>query len=341
MREEALHDFGKYCPFPDSREAIREILKILHNRFGFQLWMVALSQRDKLEVLVSEDHGYNIREGQLFNWQDTCCYRMAQGNAPNIAPVIQEIPVYRDAPITRQFKISSYIGFPLQNEDGNLVGALCAIDPETQPESIKNDFEYLLVQARIISTILMLDKREKFASAELLIEQKKSQIDELTGIYNRRGWEEYIAIEEERCQRYHSAAAIIIIDLDDLKKINDEKGHNEGDHLIREAAECLRHVVRPFDIVARVGGDEFAVLIIEASAPLADKLHGRIRDHLDTAKIAASLGWAVRKNSEVVNDVVKIANEKIYGNTLNDVMHLADIRMYQDKENRKNKRNIV
>lgn len=336
MREEALHEFESLYPFPDSRETIRAILNLLHNQFGYQLWMVAVSKQDKVEIMVSLDHGYNIREGQFFELQDTFCNRMICGNAPNIAPRVNEVPDYKDVPITQQYKISSYIGFPLYNDDGSLFGTLCAFDPEPQSESIKNEFEFLSLQARVISTLLTLERREKFMSAELLIEQKKSQVDELTGIYNRKGWEEYIAIEEERCQRYNSAAAIIIIDLDDLKKINDDRGHNEGDQLIRHAADSLRHVVRPFDIVARIGGDEFAVLVIEASAALAERLHNRIRERLDSANISASIGWAVRKNSDVVNDVVKITNGKTFGNTLNDVMYLADIRMYQNKENRKN-----
>ena len=338
MKQEARQNLKNNFPFQDFREVARAVLKLLHDHLDFQLWMVAKSSEDKLEVLVCEDHGYNIRDGHIFRWQDSFCYRMTQGQGPNIAPRSDEIPAYREAPIGQQIKISAYIGFPLINTDGKLFGSLCAIDPEPKPDSILQKEEFISTHARLLSALMTFEQREKFFSEELRRERKRSLVDELTGIYNRRGWEENIAIEEERCQRYCCPAAVIVVDLDDLKNINDNKGHIEGDQLLQKTAESLRHVVRPFDIVARVGGDEFALLIIEGSGDLTRTLQERIRDRLRHDNISASIGWAVRKNGEVIKDVARLANEQIYANSLNDVMKLADMRMYRDKESRKNRK---
>ena len=337
-RDEVLRDFEKFHTFHDSMEAARDILKLLHERLGFSTWMVTVPDADKLEVLVCEDHGYNIRDGHIFRWQDTLCYRMVQGLAPNIAPCSNEIPAYKNAPIGQQVEISAYIGFPLVNADGNVYGTLCAIDPEPQPDNIQEEEEFILLQVRLLSTLMSLEQKEKFFSEELHQAHKRSLLDELTGIFNRRGWDENIAIEEERCQRYGCPAAVIIVDLDDLKSINDSRGHVEGDLLLQKTADCLKHVVRPFDIVARIGGDEFALLIIEACSNLTETLQNRIREQFKSANISASIGWGVRNNAEVIKDVARLASEQIYGNSLNDVMKLADMRMYQDKENRKQNR---
>jgi len=183
-----------------------------------------------------------------------------------------------------------------------------------------------------------MEHLEKNISVEVRRGQEKSQVDELTGIYNRRGWENHLAIEEERCQRYNSPASVVMIDLDDLKDINDSKGHAKGDLLIQRTAECLRGVVRPFDIVARMGGDEFALLIVEAREDLTQQFIKRIRSRLRNARISASIGWASRSTEAVDTDVVSLANKKDSHNTLNDVMQRADENMYQEKSNHKKDR---
>lgn len=331
-------DMESFCPYRGFVDAAQAILKLLHQRFGFGLWMVTRTQDEDWIVLVAEDHHYTIVPGTTFNWPDTFCYRMVKGLGPNIAPDINKIPTYIDAPIGKQLPIAAYIGLPLANTDGSLFGTLCAIDPSPQPEKTEEEKDFIYLQARVLSTLLHMEQQTKNISQELLSEQKKSQIDELTGVYNRRGWDNHIAIEEERCQRYNSPASIVMLDLDGLKDTNDQHGHAEGDHLIQEMAECLRSVVRPFDIVARIGGDEFALLIVEADETLTLQLIGRIRARLDESGISASIGWAARSR-HVNHDIVELSQGDYPDNTLNDVMLKADEQMYQDKVRRKKNKN--
>lgn len=336
-----MESFYPYHGFTDAAQAI---LKLLHQRYDFKLWMVTRTDEDDWTVLVAEDHHYNIIPGTVFRWPDTFCYRMVKGLGPNIAPDITRIPAYVDAPIGQQLPIAAYIGLPLVNADGSLFGTLCAIDPLPRPGKIEAEKDFIYLQARLLSTMINMEQQANNISVELCNEQKKSRIDELTGIYNRRGWDNHLTIEEKRCQRYNSSATIVVIDLDGLKDINDTHGHAEGDQLIRDMAECLRSVVRPFDIVARIGGDEFALLVVEADESLILQLIERIRARLKEAGISASIGWAAR-NNHVNYDVVALAEGKCSGNTLNDVMLKADEQMYQDKirrkMNRKNNGNVA
>ena len=92
-----------------------------------------------------------------------------------------------------------------------------------------------------------------------------ADLDGLTGLHNRRYFHEMLAREVARAQRYRRKLALVVFDLDDFKSINDRIGHLAGDAVLAETARRARGVVRSADIACRVGGDEFAVLLPEAS----------------------------------------------------------------------------
>ena len=85
----------------------------------------------------------------------------------------------------------------------------------------------------------------------------------LTELYNRRGWNQLVTAEEERCRRYGHPACVISIDLDALKEKNDTEGHDSGDQLMVSLSRVLRSATRAPDVIARVGGDEFSVLAVD------------------------------------------------------------------------------
>ncbi|MDO8369968.1 MAG: diguanylate cyclase [Candidatus Nitrotoga sp.] len=94
-------------------------------------------------------------------------------------------------------------------------------------------------------------------------EHERAIRDALTGLHNRRAFLEAGANEVERMKRYLHPLAVIILDLDDFKQLNDTKGHDAGDAALRATAGALHGVSRSSDQVARMGGDEFAVLLLE------------------------------------------------------------------------------
>jgi diguanylate cyclase (GGDEF)-like protein len=104
-----------------------------------------------------------------------------------------------------------------------------------------------------------------------------ADLDALTGLHNRRYFHETLAREVARAQRYDRRLALIVFDLDDFKAVNDRIGHLSGDSVLAETAERVRVVVRSADIACRVGGDEFAVILPEATADDADQLYHRLR----------------------------------------------------------------
>ncbi len=116
-----------------------------------------------------------------------------------------------------------------------------------------------------------------------------AHIDELTGIFNRRGLSVQLGKAVARAVRDGAPLSLLLIDLDGFKRINDEHGHAAGDQILRDVAIQLGAAVREDDVVARLGGDEFVVLLPNTHALLAQQVSDRIHRSLT---IAASIGIA-------------------------------------------------
>lgn len=115
-----------------------------------------------------------------------------------------------------------------------------------------------------------------------------SRTDGLSGLLNRRYWEEAVAAEFERCARTGACASLLMLDLDHFKSINDRHGHPVGDEVIRGVAEILRGALRGDDVPGRYGGEEFGVLLPETPEAGAEVIAERIRRRIERAALARS-----------------------------------------------------
>ena len=300
--------------FKNFEEAGQTVLKFLSQKFGFNLWMITRTEGDNWIVLQCEDKGYNVTPGQVFSWADSFCSHMVLGKAPKIAPHSEKIPLYLNAPIAKKIDIKAYIGQPLIKEDGTLFGTLCAIDPNPQSESLLQEEELINLFGKILSYILQVELRENEQKRQKEFFEAVALSDSLTGLFNRRGWDQLLAQEEARCKSYGHPAAIFMIDLNNLKIVNDQFGHFIGDELIKKTANLLKICVRNNDIVARIGGDEFAILSIENTKEGAKHLFDRIQEIFTNANISIAVGFATRNPSYSLLDAVKEADEKMYEN---------------------------
>ncbi len=131
--------------------------------------------------------------------------------------------------------------------------------------------------------------------------------DGLTGLYNRRYFDETLADHLESARRYGRDLALVLFDLDHFKQVNDAQGHPAGDALLRRFAELLRTSARGADIVCRTGGDEFAVLLPETGRDGAARFAQRI---LASAAHPVSAGLAALPSP----DLFKEADADLLGN---------------------------
>jgi diguanylate cyclase (GGDEF)-like protein len=298
--------------FPDFTNASSAVLAFLHQRLGFDLWMVTRTEGSDWIILQIEDHGYGVKEGTVFSWADSFCSHMVLGNAPRIAPCSDLISAYAAAPIGQKVPIGAYVGVPLLYSDGSLFGTLCAIHPIPQSEAIAEELSLIELLAALLSSLLNaeLNAIEQTRRAERA--QVEALSDPLTELYNRRGWDRLLAAEEKRCQRYGHSACVLSIDLDDLKQVNDTQGHARGDELIRQTGNVLQITTREQDIVARVGGDEFAILAVECDRNNGEILMQRLQSALSSAQIKASLGLALRDPTNGLKQAWQAADLAMY-----------------------------
>ena len=160
----------------------------------------------------------------------------------------------------------------------------------------------VLVQ-NVTENINMIQELEKLATT-----------DELTGVCNRRHLIELSVRESMLAKRYKKATAVAVIDIDFFKKINDTKGHLEGDRILEKSAEIIKKRLRRTDIFGRYGGDEFIITFPETDAVTAYNISEEIRKELNSElQIGLSIGVCGNKRGEIVfRDMLRFADEALY-----------------------------
>ena len=178
---------------------------------------------------------------------------------------------------------------------------------------------YLIMQFQDIS-----ERKELAGRLEYLADH-----DFLTGLYNRRHFEQELAHEVDRAARYGSPGAVLLIDVDNFKTVNDTFGHMAGDDLLKGIAGLLKHRMRHTDILARVGGDEFAVLLPQTNATQASAVADDFVKALD--KQAAMLA------NQSIRITASVGVASFDGISAAEVLARADVAMYGAKQAGRNR----
>ncbi|MEZ4225541.1 MAG: GGDEF domain-containing protein [Polyangiaceae bacterium] len=152
---------------------------------------------------------------------------------------------------------------------------------------------------------------------------ESSTTDPLTGAYNRRYFEAQLEVEVSYARRHESPLALLLIDLDGFKRLNDRHGHHAGDAMLRLLALEVQRALRPEDVFARYGGDEFVILARATTLENAERLAERLRETVGQlslgevapkAKLSASIGVAARAGSSACSAplLVALADRAMY-----------------------------
>lgn len=179
------------------------------------------------------------------------------------------------------------------------------------PWRIVNGAAYVAVVAVAMAGLQTL-RRSQAQLAQLVIQ------DQLTNVLNARAFSDRLTQELDRNRRYPRPLALLYMDLDDFKVINDTHGHQTGDAVLRLVADAMRGSVRQADIVGRLGGDEFAVLMPETDAQVADAAAKRLVAGLrnvfkGTPNVTASIGVVSCTATDAsTDDVLRRADQAMY-----------------------------
>ncbi len=179
----------------------------------------------------------------------------------------------------------------------------------------------------LIWALNLLAQGASFVFVGLLIAMLRSAIerersfgrtDPLTGLLNARGFYEEGARSIALCRRSGKDMALAYLDLDDFKTVNDTLGHYEGDLVLGRMADALRRAVRQSDLIARVGGDEFAVLLLGAGLESASATIDRLRqvlaaDHAGVPGVRVSIGVVLSAGASApIDDMLRVADRLMY-----------------------------
>jgi diguanylate cyclase (GGDEF)-like protein/PAS domain S-box-containing protein len=178
---------------------------------------------------------------------------------------------------------------------------------------------YIVTQVQDIS-----ERKELAGRLEYVVDH-----DFLTGLFNRRHFEQELAKETARAARYGAPGAVLLIDLDNFKDVNDTFGHRAGDDVLKGVAGLLRERLRHTDIVARVGGDEFAALLTQTDADQAQIVADEVVKALgrETAMLA----------DQSIRITASVGVAMFDGLTDIEVLAYADVAMYEAKETGRNR----
>lgn len=301
-------------PWPGFAVAAAAAVQDLHRRFGWDLWMVTHVDGPDQHVVASAGPWRDLAvTGRGVAWEISFCARMAHHDGPVAVPDVRSAPGYAQLAVGAYARVRAYAGIPLLTEDGHLFGTLCAFAGTPQPTRCADALPPAGLLAQMLSTIIARERTAAARSAEAAAAYALAERDPLTGLVNRRGWEAAVAREQHRVRRYDEPVTVLVVDLDDLKAVNDGAGHEAGDDLLRTCARTLAEHCRPVDVIARVGGDEFAVLATHCDEGAAAVLGDRLRRELADAGVAASLGHASCPPVGSVTEAAARADHAMYG----------------------------
>ena len=154
-------------------------------------------------------------------------------------------------------------------------------------------------------------------------------LDGLTGIFNRRFFEMRIAEEIERARRFGTGMGVIMVDLDQFKRLNDEFGHLLGDEVLRQVSSLLHQQLRKIDVVCRYGGEEFAILLSQTSPQHSLAVAEKLRRMVET--------WQFPGVARPVTISAGTANYPDHGTTRDELVKAADAGLYAAKQSGRNR----
>jgi diguanylate cyclase (GGDEF)-like protein len=296
-------------------ERFDRITRLAARAFDVPIALVSLVDRERQwfkskRGLDASETGRNI---------SFCGHAILQEGALVVEDALQD-PRFHDNPlVVGDPKIRFYAGHAIHGPGGCRIGTLCVIDRQPR-EFTADDITVLTDLAGMVDRELAL------------IEGATS--DELTRLANRRGFTQVAMHVLAMCRRHQLPAVVAVIDLDNFKAVNDSHGHGAGDEVLREFSASLFAQFRESDVVARMGGDEFAILCSGTTSHHIAEPLDRVRAEFAASETAAKypqLGWSVG-----FADYFPWSEE-----TIDDLLEKADVGMYDEKTVRQAARQLA
>lgn len=302
-------------------QVLDQVLENLERVVPYDSCALFLKEDEHLVVVAARGFSHPEQvKGQRFSARDELLLESLKNHSPIILADVQKDSRYKRWGDSAH--VRSWMGVPLIKRN-SAIGFL-TID-HSQP-NVYTENHAKLALAFANQAAAAIENARLFESV-----QRMAVSDPLTGLYNRRHFFDLAGKEFYRARRYGKALAVIMMDLDDLKKINDSYGHLTGDQLIIFVAEQCRQQLRKADLAARFGGDEFILLLPETGLEAAMQVAWRLRD-------AVVKGFRDENGGVVVSGVSLGVSAMDAGcNSLELLVNRADQALYTAKQSGKNR----
>lgn len=314
---------GRWAPLHDAieipestREAWQKTVDIMADIVGVPAALITrVRGNEQLEVFVASQSPGNVYEQGQTAALDTghFCEEAMRSGGPVLVPDAKADARWRDAPAVAHGMVS-YLGMPLLWPNGEPFGSICVMDSRENPYSAR--YERLLSQ---FQEIITLHLALLFQQHEL---KERTRRDSLTGACTRREFFETGRAELKRARRYGHPLALILLDFDHFKQINDRYGHAGGDSVLRQLSRRVMDSLRTSDRYYRFGGEEFVIILphseIEDALLVAERIRVLVETRPvehgdDVIEVTVSLGLACLEGAgESLDDVVAKADRALY-----------------------------
>ena len=275
-----------------------------------------------------------------------CSYTIQQNDLFVIPDTLRDPRYAANAAVVANPHVRFYAGYPLSTSSGEKVGSLCVLDSE--PRDLSEDQQVAMrvlgrqVMAQIelkqqLQSLHAAIKQKQVAELELQSSQKQlesanqllleqSLTDPLTGLDNRRAFDQALEPEFYRAHRRSAPLSLLMLDIDSFKSFNDTYGHLQGDEVLRRVGSIVRSCSRPEDTTARFGGEELVIILPRTDHEQALQVATRICTSISSAT------WDLRP----ITVSVGVATLGTAMPTANDLVAAADQALYQAKGSGKN-----
>ena len=284
-------------------EALERIARMVTRLVGVPTALVNVVSAESQTTVAADGDTTRFAFGNVVPLSSSFCKNVVTGDAPfEVSDARTDGRV--DGELAVADGVLAYLGVPLLTPEGLAIGALCAVDPEPR--------EWTDADRAAMDDLGAMVADELALRAAKLAVETLARRDTLTGLANRRAWEEQCPIEVERARRDGTPLSIVLFDLDGFKQVNDTQGHAAGDAILREIGERWPPLVRAPDLLARLGGDEFGLLMTNAPLPPATAAAVRLA-HAHPTGVTVSWGAAEWRPPETLAEFFERADAELYG----------------------------
>lgn len=313
----------------------QQLVNMMAELFDAASGVIVQYRQDTFNVVATSENNDNfLKVNASWPWDiKSFCRRIVETNDKLYVNNAQADEEWACAPPVSDGPVRSYLGYPLYWPNGSLFGSFCVID--TKPTHYSEPLNKMLGQLKLIVESELRHVANILETKALLAEKivqeqqlkKLALYDQLTQCANRNLLTERINYQIAYAKRNQSTFSVIYFDLDKFKPINDNYGHQCGDAVLASIAKKVKSVVRDTDTVARIGGDEFVIVMNKKIND--DKIKQKLLDVVEApiqyddiiVSVSASIGMATYPDN---------------GKTIETLLASADTNMYESKSRKIN-----